>query len=96
MNVLSFSKSLKTNLIFFLAIVTCFSGYSNACDNPNLRMGNPSGASISNSEDFLMEKKYYSLSYNNAKGIPNWVSWRLVEEDLGTSKIENRNLAAIL
>ena len=34
-------------------------------------------------DNFLMKKKFFALSYNNAKGTPNWVSWRLVKEDLG-------------
>ena len=36
-----------------------------------------------NRDNYLMEKKYYALSYNDAKGTPNWVSWRLVREDVG-------------
>ena len=52
---------------------------------PHLRWGNPSGAAADagNRDNYLMEKKYYALSYNDAKGTPNWVSWRLVQEDLG-------------
>jgi endonuclease G len=30
-----------------------------------------------------MRKPYFALSYNNAKGTPNWVSWCLKEDDLG-------------
>ncbi len=52
---------------------------------PHLRWGNPSGATdnAGNRDNYLMEKKYYALSYNDAKGTPNWVSWRLVREDVG-------------
>jgi endonuclease G len=48
-------------------------------------MGNPSSATADtrNKNNFLMEKKFFSLSYNNSKGTANWVSWRLVKEDLG-------------
>jgi endonuclease G len=55
---------------------------------PHLRWGNPSGAKEDEAEkdDYLMKKKYFALSYNNAKGTPNWVSWRLVKEDLGNAK----------
>jgi endonuclease G len=51
----------------------------------HLRWGNPSGATadVSNRDNFLMKKPYYALSYNNTKGTPNWVSWRLAKEDLG-------------
>jgi len=54
--------------------------------NPaNLLMGNPSQAThgIFNPNNFLMEKRYFALSYNNRKGTPNWVSWRLTKKDLG-------------
>ncbi len=51
----------------------------------HLRWGNPSGAKADGSDrnNYLMEKPYFALSYNNANGTPNWVSWRVVKEDLG-------------
>src|SRR5207244_318977 len=58
-----------------------------AQDSPHLKMGNPTHASSnpSHKNDFLMVKPFYALSYNNVKGTPNWVSWRLSKEDLGTA-----------
>jgi endonuclease G len=51
----------------------------------NLALGNPSQAKPdpADKNNFLMLKKQYALSYNNAMGTPNWVSWRLVRDDLG-------------
>jgi endonuclease G len=51
----------------------------------HLTMGNPSGATDDpeKPDNFLMRKPYFALSYNNAKGTPNWVSWCLKEGDLG-------------
>jgi endonuclease G len=45
----------------------------------NLAMGNPSGATsnINIPNNYLMVKSQYTLSYNNSKGGPNWVSWHL-------------------
>ncbi len=45
----------------------------------NMAMGNPSNATTtaSNINNYLMAKPQFSLSYNNSKGIPNWVSWHL-------------------
>lgn len=45
----------------------------------NLEMGNPSAAITSTTlpNNYLMTKLQYTLSYNNAKGTPNWVSWHL-------------------
>ncbi len=51
----------------------------------HLALGNPSGATddAANADNFLMRKPHYALSYNNAKGTPNWVSWCLQESDIG-------------
>jgi endonuclease G len=50
-------------------------------------MGNPSGAAAEAkaADNYLLEKPYYALSYNNGKGTPNWVSWRLAAEDIGSA-----------
>src|SRR5664279_3874984 len=53
--------------------------------SPNLKMGNPSGAaSGGDKNNYLLVKTFYALSYNNAKGTPNWVSWRLSKDDIGS------------
>jgi endonuclease G len=48
-------------------------------------LGNPSGATTdpANRANFLMQKPYYALSYNDGTGTPNWVSWRVTASDLG-------------
>ena len=53
----------------------------------HLRWGNPSRAKadVSDRNNFLMEKPYFALSYNDANGTPNWVSWRVAREDLGAA-----------
>ena len=53
-----------------------------------LAMGNPSRAAADprDKDNFLLKKPYFSLSYNNGKGTPNWVSWRLTQDDLGNAK----------
>jgi endonuclease G, mitochondrial len=53
--------------------------------NINLLMGNPSQAtsSPSNSENYLIARTQYALSYSKNKGIPNWVSWELNSSWLG-------------
>ena len=52
----------------------------------HLTMGNPSGAvtSLSQPDNYLMEKPEYTLSYNRDFGRPNWVSWHLSDEWIGT------------
>ena len=63
---------------------------------PHLLWGNPSGAKADGGDrnNFLMEKTYFALSYNDSKGTPNWVSWRLVEDDLGKTNRNNQQFRA--
>ncbi len=53
--------------------------------NLNLLMGNPSQATSSsgNSENYLIARPQYALSYSKNKSIPNWVSWELNASWLG-------------
>ena len=45
----------------------------------NMALGNPSGAltATTDSNNYLLVKSQYALSYNNSKGMANWVSWHL-------------------
>jgi endonuclease G, mitochondrial len=51
-------------------------------------MGNPSQAthSPSNSENYLISRPQYALSYSKNKGIPNWVSWELDAAWIGSTE----------
>jgi endonuclease G len=51
----------------------------------HLVMGNPSDATPDRKKrnNYLVLKRQYVLSYNNANGTPNWVSWRLSKKWLG-------------
>jgi endonuclease G, mitochondrial len=76
-----------------------------ACDDPkepepipstnredNLALGNPSGATavVSNSENYLITKPQFALSYNNADNRANWVSWHLSSDWKGTAARQDR------
>lgn len=54
-------------------------GSTVASRDDNLTMGNPSNAATntSYSDNYLMVKNAFTLSYNKNKGIANWVSWHL-------------------
>src|SRR5919112_267567 len=53
--------------------------------SPHLTLGNPSRAttSVRNKNNFLLVKPQLALSYNNARGAPNWVSWHLEASEIG-------------
>ena len=52
----------------------------------HLTMGNPSGATadVAVPNNYLMVKPELALSYNRDRGTPNWVSWHLADEWVGT------------
>jgi endonuclease G len=61
-------------------------------DNSNLLFGNPSGAtnSITMSENYLIDMKFYTESYSSSRGTPNWVSWHIDASRIGsTGRLDN-------
>ncbi|GAB2516530.1 DNA/RNA non-specific endonuclease [Spirosoma aerophilum] len=55
----------------------------------NLALGNPSKASVSEPDNYLITRPQYTLSYSRSRGIANWVSWRLSPIWKGDSKRTN-------
>lgn len=61
-------------------------------DNSNMLFGNPSNASTNSvqTENYLIDQKYYVQSYSSSRGTPNWVSWHLDATNTGsTSRLDN-------
>ena len=64
-------------------------------DNPNLALiGNPTGANTSDSNNYILENKVegrsqFVTSYNNEKGRPNWVAFKLTKNTLGNVSRQN-------
>lgn len=73
--------------VAFLVVFTASSAavWAQASVSEHLTMGNPSKAKDdpADSENFLMVKPQYVLSYNKKTATPNWVSWHLSKDWLG-------------
>lgn len=56
-------------------------------DNDHMLFGNPSRAAslVDSTGNYLLRKQYYALSYHRDRGTPNWVSWHLFQNDLGST-----------
>jgi endonuclease G, mitochondrial len=65
----------------FLFLV-CLPGWTADVD---LLMGNPSQARTDPTQknNFLMNKAFFALAYNDSTGTPNWVSWHLTKPNFG-------------
>ena len=57
----------------------------------HLTLGNPTNArpSDTESDNYLLIKPQYALSYNESKGYPNWVSWELSRDWIGVAERQN-------
>jgi endonuclease G, mitochondrial len=42
------------------------------------------------SDDIVLDETYFVLSYNADRKVPNWVSWRLTRDDLGSFDRSNK------
>ncbi|MBW4605208.1 MAG: DNA/RNA non-specific endonuclease [Calothrix sp. FI2-JRJ7] len=83
---------------FLIAVIVALIIFATGCAlllpskpvSVHLTLGNPSNASTSDPNNYLIIKKQYALSYNRDKGIPNWVSWELNKSWLGEAPRSNK------
>lgn len=82
---------MKLRIFFALFCLLLGGCFKTAPSELHLALGNPSKAtnSPSNSDNYLMIKPQYVLSYNKSKGTANWVSWQLNQSWLG--KVDRQN-----
>ncbi|BCM92589.1 nuclease [Abditibacteriota bacterium] len=84
-----FAGLVASTATFVFGFIALSTGSARAQSTPSLQlvMGNPSGAttSVSNTNNYLMQKPQYSLAYNKSHATPNWVSWHLGPQDLGSA-----------
>lgn len=64
---------------------------SSATNNRNLLLGNPSNAvsSVASTDNYLMVKPQYAMSYNSKTKTANWVSWQLNRSWMGSADRKN-------
>ncbi len=64
---------------------------ASAINNPNLLLGNPTNAApnAASTNNYLMVKPQYVLSYNSKTHTANWVSWQLNRSWMGTADRKN-------
>ncbi len=55
----------------------------------NLALGNPSRATTSDPNNYLISRPQYVLSYSRDRGIANWVSWHLGPASKGDARRTN-------
>lgn len=80
-------KSLALKILILILIVVCYGcKVKPKPSSVHLTLGNPSGATTNNVDNYLMVLPQYALSYNCTKGTPNWVSWQLDKSWLGSVK----------
>ena len=51
-----------------------------------MALGNPSGATTSDPNNYLISRPQYVLSYSRDRGIANWVSWHLGAAQKGNAR----------
>ena len=67
----------------------------NSLGNVNLNVfGNPTGANSQDSNNYILENKVrgnslFVTSYNNEKGRPNWVAYKVNKNNIGSSERQN-------
>ncbi|MBS0662604.1 MAG: immunoglobulin domain-containing protein [Verrucomicrobia bacterium] len=56
-----------------------------------MQLGNPSSATTTttNHDHYLIQRDQYAMDYSDANGEPNWVSWDLTIDDVGSSGRSN-------
>jgi len=84
-------KLLTSTATFLLTLAVVVSLHAKIGVDYQMQLGNPSNASTdtTNHDHYLIQRAQYAMDYNDTRGEPNWVSWDLTTEDVGSSGRSN-------
>lgn len=73
-------------LLLALALMPCWV-FGRIGVSLQMQLGNPSGATANASDHghYLIQRAQYAMDYSDNEHEPNWVSWDLTSDDLGSS-----------
>lgn len=73
--------------LFLLSLLLAVSSSAKIGRDYQMQLGNPSSSQIdpNNHDNYLIQRDQYAMDYSDHKGEPNWVSWDLSAEDIGSS-----------
>lgn len=74
-------------LVLILSVIHIPQAYATIDVSRQMQLGNPSGATAdtNNHDHYLIQRTVEALDYNDHRGLPNWASWDLTADDLGTN-----------
>ncbi|MDQ1267038.1 MAG: endonuclease mitochondrial, partial [Bacteroidota bacterium] len=73
--------SMKVMRIVLLLLISALPALSQSSSYPHLEFGIPKDSD--STDDYIIERPQYALSYNEHLGCPNWVSWNLESKYFG-------------
>ncbi|MDP2324118.1 MAG: DNA/RNA non-specific endonuclease, partial [Gammaproteobacteria bacterium] len=85
--IVSMMKFTRLLLAVLFTAATYIAGYSKIGVEHQMVLGNPSNSTAdpANNISYLIQRDQFALDYNDQRGVPNWVSWNLTTDDLGSS-----------
>jgi endonuclease G, mitochondrial len=85
---------MRNKYLYFILFLFCFSACKDSAEQApapksvissnHLLLGHPSNA-FNDPNNYLLQKPQYTLSYSRDRGTPNWVSWHVSKDWLGSA-----------
>ncbi len=84
-------KSLRLCFALTMMLATAVVSFATIGTAYQMQLGNPSSATTTttNHDHYLIQRDQYAMDYSDVNGEPNWVSWDLTIDDVGSSGRSN-------